>query len=282
MALPVARVIGHKEWAKGRKSDPVHDMNWRRGRLSGFTPNGGGHSVIGAIRAAYDRVVINNATWAFFLGKPKGPEVPTLDKVGRWQEFEKGAILWHPEVDRGTAHVVWGAILQKFWAMGAETHFGYPTTDELATPDTHGRMSHFAGSPRVGNMPISIYAHGTHGVHVVQGLIREKWGQLGWEAKFGYPTTDEMTTPNGKGKYNHFSGRPGVAGDVSSIYWSPETGAHPVFGAFRKYWEANRWEAGPLGFPTSGEFKDGNVTVQNFQGGQVRAEAGGVKFVPKQ
>lgn len=24
------RILGHKEWAPGRKSDPVYDMNWRR------------------------------------------------------------------------------------------------------------------------------------------------------------------------------------------------------------------------------------------------------------
>lgn len=279
--LGVQRVIGHKEWAGPRKSDPRHDMNWRRGRVGGFVPHGGGHPVIGAIKAAYDRKILGSAAWSFFLGKPKGPEIPTWDKTGRWQEFEKGAILWHPQVDRGTAHVVWGDILKKFWAMGAEAFFGYPVTDELATPDTVGRYNHFAGSPAVGNMPISIYFHPKHGSRVVQGIIRAKWADLGWETGIGYPTTDETTTPNKKGKYNHFSGRPGVPGDVSSIYWSPETGAHPVFGGFRKYWEANRWEAGPLGFPTSGEFKDGNVTVQNFQGGQLRAEVGGVKFVPK-
>ena len=44
-----------------------------------------------------------NAPWSFFIGNPKGPEVPTLDRLGRWQEFEKGAILWHPNVDRGVA-----------------------------------------------------------------------------------------------------------------------------------------------------------------------------------
>ncbi len=35
--LPVARLIGHKEWTS-RKSDPRHDMNWRRARVANFTP----------------------------------------------------------------------------------------------------------------------------------------------------------------------------------------------------------------------------------------------------
>lgn len=36
--LPAHRVIGHKEYAAGRKSDPVYDMNWRRARVAAFTP----------------------------------------------------------------------------------------------------------------------------------------------------------------------------------------------------------------------------------------------------
>lgn len=36
--LPIARVIGHKEWSPGRKSDPVYDMNWRRAGVAGIRP----------------------------------------------------------------------------------------------------------------------------------------------------------------------------------------------------------------------------------------------------
>jgi hypothetical protein len=36
--LPVSRVIGHKEWAPGRKSDPTYDMNWRRACVAGVRP----------------------------------------------------------------------------------------------------------------------------------------------------------------------------------------------------------------------------------------------------
>ncbi|HEY9354627.1 MAG TPA: N-acetylmuramoyl-L-alanine amidase [Nocardioides sp.] len=38
--LPVSRVIGHKEWAPGRKSDPTYDMNWRRAGVAGIVPRG--------------------------------------------------------------------------------------------------------------------------------------------------------------------------------------------------------------------------------------------------
>jgi hypothetical protein len=36
--LPVSRVIGHKDWAPGRKSDPLYSMSWRRSRVAAFTP----------------------------------------------------------------------------------------------------------------------------------------------------------------------------------------------------------------------------------------------------
>lgn len=39
--LPVARVIGHREWAPGRKVDPRYDMNWRRNGVAGIRPRGG-------------------------------------------------------------------------------------------------------------------------------------------------------------------------------------------------------------------------------------------------
>lgn len=215
--------------------------------------------VSGSIRAAYDRKVLGDATWAFFLGAPKGPEVPTVDKVGRWQEFLKGAILWHPNVDKGNAHVVWGLILQKFWALGAETRCGYPITDEKATPDTVGRYNHFSHPDG-----FSIYSHPSSGTHSIQGAIRAKWAALGWEVGFGYPTTDEVKS--GRGAYNQFTGDRG-------IYWTPEHGAHPVSGEIRKAWGAQGWENGPWGFPTADPVKDGDVVTQTFEGGVARFDS---------
>ena len=46
----------------------------------------------------------------------------------------------------------------------------------------------------------------------VIGDIREKWLSLGGASSFlGQPLTDELTTPDGVGRYNHFQG--------GSIYW---------------------------------------------------------------
>jgi hypothetical protein len=38
--FPITRVIGHKEWAPGRKSDPPYSMAWRRGTVAAAVPRG--------------------------------------------------------------------------------------------------------------------------------------------------------------------------------------------------------------------------------------------------
>ncbi|WP_235840642.1 LGFP repeat-containing protein [Corynebacterium liangguodongii] len=69
-------------------------------------------------------------------------------------------------------------------------------------------------------------------------MIRDKWAAQGWETgPLGYPTTDELTTPDGKGKYNHFQNQ--------SIYYSPPGGVHTISGKIRDYWAKAGWEKAP-------------------------------------
>jgi hypothetical protein len=90
------------------------------------------------------------------------------------------------------------------------------------------------------------------------------WASLGWERSFlRYPQTDETTTPDGVGRYNHFQG--------GSIYWTPGTGAHEVHGAIRGLWASLGWERGWLGYPTSNELstEDGTGRYSEFQHGSI-------------
>jgi hypothetical protein len=89
---------------------------------------------------------------------------------------------------------------------------------------------------------------------------------MGWEAGFlGFPTTDETTTPDGIGRYNHFEG--------GSIYWKPSISAHEVHGLIRKYWADNGWELNSqLGYPISDElptFQNSNDRFNDFENGVV-------------
>ena len=61
----------------------------------------------------------------------------------------------------------------------------------------------------------------------------------------GFPVTDETSTPEAPGRYNHFQG--------GSIYWHPELGAWEVRGEIRDRWTALGWERSYLGYPITNE-----------------------------
>src|SRR5215218_7188773 len=86
----------------------------------------------------------------------------------------------------------------KYAQLGGTAGFlGAPTIGETATPGGTGRYRHYQFG--------SIYWSSSSGAHEVHGSIRGKWSALGWERSFlGFPLTDETTTPDGVGRYNHF------------------------------------------------------------------------------
>lgn len=98
----------------------------------------------------------------------------------------------------------------------------------------------------------------------VCGAIRDKYNELGGPNSFLlYPTSNELTNPDGVGKRSTFQNGP--------IYWSPAGGAHPVVNHFFAAWQRNGWEGGVLGYPTSDEIvnPDNIGRRQYFQGGTI-------------
>lgn len=95
------------------------------------------------------------------------------------------------------------------------------------------------------------------------GEIYQKWVKLGGIA-WGRPSTEEMTTPDGVGRYHHFNS------GTASIYWTPETGANAIWGDIRKRWSELGWERSYLGYPTSDEtdFPEGG-RANSFQHGDI-------------
>jgi hypothetical protein len=113
---------------------------------------------------------------------------------------------------------------------------GYGSGSEAIsiTPVPGGYVARFEGN--------DIYAAFAGEAYEVQGDIRAKYEALGGAAgPLELPLTDEMTTPDGVGRYNHFEG--------GSIYWTPRTGPMMVRGKVRDRWAASGWELGPLGYP---------------------------------
>ncbi|OZM75306.1 sugar dehydrogenase [Amycolatopsis antarctica] len=192
------------------------------------------------------------------LGAAAGPELS--DGGIRYRDHVGGRLYWTAGTGVREVH---GAILERYRALGGHARFGVPTTDETTTEDRIGRFNHFTGTPAT--MAASLYWTPGTGAHAVWGLIRERWQASGWErGVLGYPTSDETVTPDGYGRYNHFTGQ----GMPASIYWTPGTGAHPIWGAIRARWAALGWERGPAGYPTSGETvtPDGYGRYNHFTG----------------
>ncbi|MFI5607232.1 PQQ-dependent sugar dehydrogenase [Amycolatopsis sp. NPDC051903] len=213
-----------------------------------WTPSTGAHEIQGLIRAKWAAL-----GWERSIGYPTTDESGTPDGTGRYNHFTGGASIYYT-VATGV-HEIGGAIRQKWAAYGWERGLGYPATDESTTPDGVGRYNHFTGGA-------SIYWTPGTGAHEIGGAIKQKWAAYGWERGFGYPTTDESVTPNGIGRYNHFTGN-------VSIYWSAATGAHNVQGEIRKRWAALGWEKSYLGLPTSDEYRYGSGYRSDFQGGYI-------------
>jgi uncharacterized protein with LGFP repeats len=183
-----------------------------------------------------------------FLGSTVGPEFDVAG--GQAQRYDNGWIYWSEVTG---AHEVHGAIGVKYGALGDVTSLlGFPTTDETESPG--GRVSAFTGG--------SVYWSPTTPAHEVHGLILAHYAELGGPGGLlGYPLSDETTTPDGVGRYNHFQN--------GSIYWTPGTGAHEVHGAIRAHWAALGWEGSLVGYPTSDESDTPGGRVNTFTGARI-------------
>ena len=211
-------------------------------------PQTGAHEIHGAIRGLWSSLGWERS----FLGYPATDESVTPDGIGRYNHFQGGSIYWTPLTGAREVH---GAIRGLWSQLGWERSFlGYPLTNETATPDGGGRYNHFQGG--------SIYWTAGTGAREVHGAIRGLWASLGWERSIlGYPVTNESTTPDNRGRYNHFQS--------GSIYWTPTTGAHEVHGSIRVLWSQLGWERSFLGYPLTNESRapDGGGPAKHHEGG---------------
>lgn len=107
-----------------------------------------------------------------------------------------------------------------------------------------------------GTAQATIYP-GPAGPRDVRGAIEAEWLRLGKAP--GDPLTNETPLANQGGAFNDFTRQ--------AIYWSPNTGAHAIGGAFYQYWAARGWENSWLGYPTTNEVALNGGVLQRFQGG---------------
>ncbi|MBA3524621.1 MAG: transglycosylase family protein [Geodermatophilaceae bacterium] len=213
--------------------------------LAGKPTTGGPLELITAITDRYSRDGLRS-----LLGTEVGLEQG--DAQTRWQVYTKGRMYWSPSAG---PHTIYGGNLNKYLAVGGPGKFGVPITDELGSSDGVSRYNDFAKNA-------SIYYTSFTGSHTILGSIRNEWRAAGAGPKLGYPSTDELGTSDGRGRYNNFTRN-------ASIYWTQATGAHSVLGAIRSEWRRLGSETSYLGYPTSNEYAVSAGRQSDFQGGYI-------------
>lgn len=210
-----------------------------------WTSTHGAHPLYGAIRDAW-RTYRGGAT----IGYPTTDEM-AAEGGGRWQRFEGADYIWRSDTG---AHEVHGAIATLYGSLGG-SNWGYPTTDETATPNGSGRFNHFIGPDGAAR---SIYWTPSTGAQAIVGPIRQRWAELGWErSHLGYPRGAQTGWPEGgpgslqqpfeHGRMLHHAGR-------------NQTGPDPIdfFHDFGKSSQLEGWVRARL-------FSDGNIAYTGRQ-----------------
>jgi len=226
--------------------DQLRYRTFAGGRLY-WAPAAGAHLLHGAI---LDTFLTDGGHLRY--GAPQTDELTTPDGVGRYTHFADASIYWTATTGaravNGSVRALWASM---GWELGPH---GYPRSSELPTPNGRGRYNDFQNG--------GIYWLPGAGAHSVLGEIYRSWGRAGYEGgRLGFPLTNETSTPDGRGRYNHF--------EHGSVYWTAGTGAHVVEGAIRDRWAAMGWERSTLGYPTSDEYAVPGGRRADFQGGSI-------------
>ncbi|GAB3326673.1 hypothetical protein GCM10027451_52090 [Geodermatophilus aquaeductus] len=162
----------------------------------------GAQPVNGAIRSRHASLGYENG----FLGYPTGAAVCGLRDGGCGQVFQGGAVYWSAA---SGAQPVNGAIRSRHASLGYENGFlGYPTGAAVCGLRDGGCGQVFQGG--------TLYWSPASGTQPVNGAIRARWAQLGFEnGSLGYPVEEAAVLFNGDVAQRFQSG---------GLYWSARTG----------------------------------------------------------
>jgi uncharacterized protein with LGFP repeats len=167
---------------------------------------------------------------------------------GRATAFQGGSVYWSSATG---GHVLSGAILSRYWAVGGTTGvMGFPTSDVM--PTSSGTAASFQGG--------SIYASAGSGSAAVENeLLPAWWGSGGVDGPLGWPVAD--TASVGGGKTSAFQG--------GSAYWSSASGSHWLAGDILARYQTLNGPTGYLGFPISDVVTASSGKAAAFHGGSI-------------
>ncbi|WP_165073754.1 LGFP repeat-containing protein [Paludisphaera rhizosphaerae] len=225
------------------QNGPARVSHFQKGSIY-WTYDTGTHLLYGAIRDRY--AALGGAT--SFLGLPQYDQV-TQSNGGISAAFNGGTLLARPG---GGAFVIYGAIRDKYYAVGAyDGPLGFPTSDEMSVGPT--RMNSFEHG--------SIYWTAATGAHMVNGSVLTRYLALGGPSgALGAPTTDVYNYA-GKGSEEDFQGGRLGAVPGGSAFW--------VYGAILDKYRSLGGITGRLGAPIADEKSDGPARVSHFAGGSI-------------
>lgn len=229
------------------------------------------YQVCGAILDRYEQ---QGAALSWLL-LPMEPQSINPDGQGYRQRFMGGSIYWHP----GTgAHAVSNISATVWERQGWESGvLGYPLGGEVPVQGSHlidGEINGWVQVFQGGRIYRSPALEGFT-VASVSGAILDKWLEMGGpQGYLGFPLHDEVGTPDMEGRYSTF--RNGM------IYWTEDTGAHPVSGEILMEWAQSEFEDGPYGYPIADPVQvSSDLWSQQFEYGTIKDGIhGGVGFVP--
>ena len=132
---------------------------------------------------------------------------------------------------------------------------GEPSVVEAATGQG-ARVTRFSGANG------SVYWSAATGAWSVIGEINKRYDAIrAASSAVGLPRTDELTTPDRRGRYNQFA--------TGLVYWTPQTGAWPVRGAILDAWAKAGYERSAYGYPRSDEYAVSGGIRQDFERGSL-------------
>ncbi|ARX64204.1 Hypothetical protein Cp262_2099 [Corynebacterium pseudotuberculosis] len=219
--------------------------------------------VCGLIKEKYDSIGGPTS----FLLLPKSNELTNPDGVGKRSEFINGFIYWHPKTGAHTVSLPVSKVWQRHgWEKG---FLGYPTTSDIPQGNAWYKQDFQGGHVYTHNSPV------LPSQASIQGAIYDKWQSMGaHNSGLGYPISDELTTPDGIGRYNVF--------EHGMIYWTPKTGAQAVHEPILSKWSKAGYERSSYGYPAAPQENVGEWHVrQRFERGEVSSFNGTIASLAK-
>ncbi|MDI2132831.1 LGFP repeat-containing protein [Yinghuangia seranimata] len=199
--------------------------------------------------------------WAVWWGAQSGgknafgyptEDIPTYSTTG-YAPFEHGAVYWNPSDPNAPTHFLNGPSFDRIRYVNSATYADAPAQDTALMPDGVGQRTVFKD--------YTVFWHpSTYAVKVYNPLVKDVEALGGVGGWLGYPTYDDFSTQSGR--IQGFQAR--------QVYWSPETGAHTVFGGIGARWDFPNNDA-KLGLPISEEsdLGDGTGRKQTFAKGTI-------------